>query len=83
MTCDYMLEASRLAQLKEAQAIIADHSTSVSIPGHIQQQLGEVLDKKRLYNVAEYPELLVYEYLTGNMLRENQAQKNTGNHYAH
>lgn len=65
LSIQYMLAASRIDQAKEALM----HSKDALL-----QKAGAVLSKKRLYNPYRYPEMLVYEYATGNMLRNEPDQ---------
>lgn len=40
----------------------------------IIQEIGEILDKERVYDPNKYPHLLLYEYATGKFLRPRQAE---------
>lgn len=73
LTCDYALEHSKLSQYKEVEHLINEHPDVRNLPKWVEQLLGETLAKERSYEPKEYPEMLVYEYATGNMLREGQA----------
>ena len=73
--CDYALEKSKLDQCKETLNVITEHSNTLPLPQWVEQLIGETLAKQRTYEPKDYPEILVYEYATGAMLREGQAEK--------
>ena len=67
---------SRIKQEKQALEIIskAKAKSFDDLDTFAKQSLGEVLNRKRAYEYREYPEFLVYEYVTGFMLRPGQVE---------
>lgn len=69
--CHYALVQSRIDQAAEALALIPEKA-GATLDSYEQHRLGSVLDKKREYDVRDYPEFLVYEYATKRTLRSDQ-----------
>ena len=66
----YLLKGSMLDQTKGALALARDKAPT---PAKVQQ-LGEILDRTRNYDPVANPEMLLYEYATGLMLRTQPDQ---------
>lgn len=69
---DYALLHSRVDQVNQALEIISDRQSLQAIEPYELQLLCGLLDKPRAYDIAEFPEFLVYEYATHRLLREDQ-----------
>ena len=69
---DYALLHSRMDQTKQASDILAEKKSFNEVEPYDLQLLGGILDKSRTYEIAEFPELLVYEYASHRVLREDQ-----------
>lgn len=70
----YMLEHSRIDQASEALVLIKEALKNPENASKLLHQGGMILAKERHYNPYEYPEMLIYEYATGNMLRNQPDQ---------
>jgi len=71
--CDLMILQSRIYQMSEALELIGDAKNINELNSYKLQLLGSVLDKQRPENHLDYPEFLVYEYLTKRMIRPDQS----------
>ncbi len=69
---DYALLNSRTDQIDQSLALVSDKDEFRDIETYEKQLLGAMLDKHRAYDVADFPEFLVYEYATHRILREDQ-----------
>lgn len=70
----YMLESSQKDQAKEALKLVDEAILKPDQRESLIQKAGVVLGKERHYNPYKYPEMLIYEYATGNMLRNQPDQ---------
>lgn len=64
------LQESRRLQAEEAIAVL---ELRENIP-EWQQQVGDILARNRHYDIEKYPQLVVYEAMTGRMLRKDQVE---------
>jgi hypothetical protein len=71
---DYALMSSRIAQVTKAFEDVAGKNAVSDLQPYELQLFAETIDKKRTYDIAEYPEFLVYEYATKRILREDQVK---------
>lgn len=71
---NYMLEFSRIDQASEALDLVKQAISKPKNAPNLFHQVGVVLAKERHYNPYKYPEMLIYEYATGNMLRNQPDQ---------
>lgn len=75
MTLNFMLLSSRIDQTKEALEKTEQwEKSSKDKQKLIEQEIGTILHKKRLYDPRIYPGLLAYEYVSGKFLRPEQTE---------
>lgn len=72
--CEHALASSRVHQFTEAINMISGVKSIDQLSLFHQYQLGLVLDKRRYYNYRQYPEFLIYEYISSKMIREEQCE---------
>jgi hypothetical protein len=70
----YMLQQSKVDQATEALALVKKAESKPDEADEVLHKAGVILSKERHYNPYEYPEMLIYEYATGHMLRNDPDQ---------
>ncbi|MDQ2994058.1 MAG: DUF3638 domain-containing protein, partial [Pseudomonadota bacterium] len=71
--CDYAVAQTAVDQCVEALEVIAGKFDLAELSLYHAQVFARTIDKQRHYNIAEFPEFLVYEYAAKCLLREDQA----------
>lgn len=74
LAMEYCLISSRIQQAKEALDTIGPCEDFTLLDKTTMQKLGGILHKKRSYDIVKYPEFVIYEYVTGNILRPKQVE---------
>lgn len=69
---DHALLNSRIDQVHDILKDLGGAGSIADLPGWQWQLIGEKLDKKRHFEIHEFPEFLIYEYSTKRILRNDQ-----------
>lgn len=72
LICDYAVTKTRIDLGYHILSLIGGKKSISDLSSYQQQKLAQAIEKKRAYDIRQYPEFLVYEYATQRVLRENQ-----------